>query len=114
MLSGRQPVTFALPRLTLPLVGARSPDSTWVRVDLPAPLGPMTAWMRPCHRSIDTSFTAASPPKSLVRLRAESRTSVKLHLLAAPDAFHHTEQSAWSEDHHQDDEQAHPQLPVLA
>src|SRR5690606_19805147 len=115
MRSGLRPVTSASRRWMLPLVGGRSPESRLVRVDLPAPLGPMTAWMVPRHSSSDTSCTAARPPKRLVRFLAESRTSgIAGPWLAAQDAFDRAEQAARRECHHEHDEQAHPQLPVLA
>src|SRR5690349_188283 len=103
------------PRRMRPVVGGRSPESRLVTVDLPARLGPITAWMRPRQRSTDTSFTAARPPKRLTRFFAESSTSSAMALLlAAQHAFGQTEQAARREGHDQHDEQAHPQLPVLA
>ena len=50
---------------TLPALGDKSPDSTLIKVVLPAPLGPMTACSAPTLTSRDTSSTAASPPKFL-------------------------------------------------
>src|SRR5688572_9233359 len=100
----------------LPEVGGRSPDSRLVSVDLPAPLGPITAWMRPRQRSTETSFTAARPPKRLVRFFAESSTSsaTGAFLAAAQHAVRQAEQPARRESHDGHDEQAHPELPVLA
>ncbi len=46
--------------------GARrpsSPDSRLTSVDLPAPLGPMTAWISPRASASETPSTATSPPK---------------------------------------------------
>src|SRR5262249_49573891 len=43
----------------------KSPDSTLIKVVLPAPLGPMTACNSPTPTSRETSSTAASPPKFL-------------------------------------------------
>src|SRR5688500_10169149 len=113
MRSGLRPVTSSPPSRTVPEVGARSPESRLVSVDLPAPLGPITAWMRSRQRSSVTSFTAASPPKRLVRPRADSRTSL-IAVLPAQHAFQQAEQSPWSEGDDRDNEQAGPQLPVLA
>src|SRR6478672_6135160 len=115
MASGLRPVISASPSRIVPLVRGSSPESRLVRVDLPAPLGPITAWMRPRQRSTETSFTAASPPNRLVSLRAESRTSsAMVLLLAARGARHQPEQAARRERHHRHDEQADPKLPVLA
>src|SRR5690349_14278588 len=113
MRSGFQPVTSVPASDTLPEVGSRSPDSRFVSVDLPAPFGPITAWMRSRQSSSETSFTAASPPKRLVTLRADSRTSA-IGVFPAQDARDQPEQAARCEHHDGDDEQAHPQLPVLA
>src|SRR6476646_3047531 len=103
MASGLRPVISVPPRWIVPLVGGRSPESRLVSVDLPAPLGPMTAWMRPRQRSTDTSFTAARPPKRRVRLLADSRTSsATVLLLAARGARYQPEQPARREGHHGD------------
>src|SRR3954454_1054521 len=115
MVSGLRPVMSASPRRMVPLVGGRSPESRLVSVDLPAPLGPITAWMRPRQRSTETSFTAARPPKRLVSRAAESRTSSPIRaLLAAREPLHQAQQPAWREGDQAHDEEADPQLPVLA
>src|SRR3954465_10761076 len=114
MVSGPRPVMSASPRRMVPLVGGRSPESRLVSVDLPAPLGPMTAWMRPRQRSTETSLTAARPPKRLVRCVAESRISSAIGVvLAAAGPRHEAEDAARGERHDGNDEQAHPQLPVF-
>ncbi|CAM5216526.1 hypothetical protein CDEF62S_00175 [Castellaniella defragrans] len=56
-----------------PPLGGSSPDSTLTSVDLPAPLVPITAWMRPGERSMQTSCRACRPPKWRETLRAEKR-----------------------------------------
>src|SRR5512145_3175108 len=114
MRSGLQPVTSRPASVTLPEVGTRSPESRLVSVDLPAPLGPITAWMRSRQRSSVTSLTAARPPKRRVSWRAESRASVTVRLLAAQHPLQQPEQAARRVDHDRHDEQAHPELPVLA
>src|SRR5688572_16916197 len=114
MRSGLHPVTLRPASVTSPAVGTRSPESRLVNVDLPAPFGPITAWMRSRQRSSVTSFTAASPPKRFVSPRAESSISVMRRLLAAQEAIEHAQQSTGREGHDQHDEEAHPELPVLA
>src|SRR5439155_11880329 len=94
--------------------GGMSPASRLVSVDLPAPLGPITAWMRSRQRSSVTSCTAARPPKRLVRPRAESSASLMARLLALQRAGQRAQQPARRERHDRDDEHAHRQLPVLA
>ena len=39
----------------------------WKRVDLPAPLGPITPWSCPSSTLIETPLTATTPPKRRVR-----------------------------------------------
>ena len=73
-----------VPRAMVPLVGGKSPDSRLVSVDLPAPLGPITQWMRSRHRSTETSLTAARPPNFLVRFLALRSTSLMLAPPCAP------------------------------
>src|SRR5262245_20938367 len=51
-----------------PALGFRAPANRLTSVVLPAPFGPMTACNSPCCREIETSRTAASPPK--LRLKA--------------------------------------------
>ena len=43
MRAGVMPAISRFPNLTLPALGASSPDSRFTSVLLPAPLGPMTA-----------------------------------------------------------------------
>src|SRR4051812_11999688 len=114
MRSGVQPVTSRPPSVISPDVDGTSPESRLVSVDLPAPFGPITAWMRPRHKSTETPFTAASPPKRLVRFFACSTASLMPGLLAARQALHQAEQAARREQHHGNHEEPHPQLPVLA
>ena len=102
-----QPVTSCPASCTVPAVGARSPESRLVSVDLPAPLGPITAWMRSRQRSSVTSFTAARPPKRLVSCLAPRRTSA-IAVLAAQHALDQAQDAARREADQQDDEQAHP------
>src|SRR2546427_722065 len=75
MSAGREPVISRPLKRMRPRVGARK----WVRrlkqVVLPAPLGPMSAWIVPrCTRSL-TSFTATKPRNSLVSPSVSRMTS---------------------------------------
>src|SRR4051812_39921306 len=65
----------APPRLIAPRLASSSPDSRLMSVDLPAPLGPITAWISPTATSIETSDTATRPPKCLCRLVARNAGS---------------------------------------
>src|SRR5215207_11502811 len=66
-----------------------SPDRRLIRVDLPAPFGPMTAWISPTRTSSETSETASTPPKrfwSAIALNATSRAMSCMTDLFCPDA----------------------------
>src|ERR1035437_11088322 len=101
-----------------PEVEARSPESRLASVVLPAPLGPITAWIWPMKNSSETSFTAASPPKCLDRRSVRSTASAIARLprfsqqpgREPPEA----EQTVRKQQHGAHDEPAHEQLPVLA
>src|SRR5690349_14947477 len=54
---------------TAPLAGARTPSSRRSRVDLPAPLGPMTAVTAASGNSADTPRSTARGPKENSRSR---------------------------------------------
>ena len=45
------------------------------RLVLPAPLGPMTAWIVPCRTVSPTSSSAVTPPKASFNPDASSRVS---------------------------------------
>ncbi len=53
---------------TSPSVGSSTPEIMLKKVLLPAPLGPINAWISPALTFIDTSLLATSPPKRLVTL----------------------------------------------
>src|SRR5512133_1006622 len=118
MRSDDSPAMFSPSRKILPEVQARSPESRLVSVVLPAPLGPITAWIWSVKNSSDTSFTAASPPKCLVRRSVRSTASAITRLRAfsqqprrqPPEA----EQPVRQQQHCAHDEAPHEQLPVLA
>src|SRR5829696_1806155 len=58
-----------------PADGLSSPERRLISVDLPAPFGPITAWISPTYTSSETSATARSPPKRFSNPSARSATS---------------------------------------
>src|SRR5574342_726210 len=98
-----------------PLVAGRSPESRLMRVDLPAPLGPMSAWNRPRWTSRETSLTAERPPKRLHSARDASAASdmERLPRGRLPEAVGDPGQAAGKEDHQQDDGGPEEELPAL-
>ena len=61
ILSG--PATSRLSASTCPLVGGRSPEHSFMKVDLPQPLGPTMA-MKSCSRIESETSSIAFPPAS--------------------------------------------------
>src|SRR5215217_5940810 len=90
-----------------PEPGAMSPEIWWIRVVLPAPLGPMIAWSSPGMTSRLTSSVTTSAPNAL-RNRRSSRSGSAM--TASPEEPH---DPAASEEDHQDQERAEDHLPVL-
>src|SRR5712691_504257 len=90
-------------KLTVPAVGASTPVSTLNSVDLPAPLGPMTARISPRSTLIDTRSTATRAPKWRLRSR-HSRYGVATVALAEPSG--QAPQALGNEDHHRDENEA--------
>eukprot|EP01136_Pigoraptor_vietnamica_P012860 Opistho-1_new@53223 len=64
----------------LPLVGLMTPPIRLKKVVLPAPFGPMMALILPRSIVVLTSFTAALPPKRLVRFLISSTAHLRLGL----------------------------------
>jgi hypothetical protein len=62
-----QPVISCPSKVTLPVLTGRKPAMHANSVVLPAPLGPISATMRPSSTFSDASSTALRPPKILVR-----------------------------------------------
>src|SRR5690349_14819079 len=91
----------------VPVSGLRLPVSWWTRVVLPAPLGPIRAWISPGRTSIETLSVARSPPKRLTRPVAASRGSA----MAAPEQ---RIDAALGVERDQDQHRAEHDLPVLA
>src|SRR5258706_7407387 len=73
--AGFSPVMSAPLKWMLPRVGLRNWVSRLKQVVLPAPLGPISAWMLPRRTFRDTSCTATKPLNSLVKPRVSSMTS---------------------------------------
>src|SRR3954453_16504688 len=127
--SGGAFVTRRSPSAIVPAVTTRSPERRLIRVDLPAPFGPMTAWISPVRTSSETSATACSPPKRFVSLSARSAASGMAGLAggerrgrgarprhAGRGAESHLEELANTvreRQHDRDDDQAFGELPVL-
>src|ERR1700747_285375 len=64
-----------LGRVTEPLVGSISPVKIFIRVDLPAPLGPEIAYRRPPIKVHVTSSNRTRGPNRIVMLLTESKIS---------------------------------------
>jgi len=71
---------------TAPRVGARWPDKSLMRVDLPAPFSPITAWTSPALNDSETSLSTSTAPKLMVRPRASSTGAVSSSDPAEPAA----------------------------
>src|SRR6266853_1064564 len=99
-------VTSSPAKRTRPRSGRRLPASWPMSVVLPAPFGPMMAWVSPSRTSRLTSALASSAPKLLVRPRTSSRT---LFILAEEQS----REAAPQEKHRQHQERPEDQLPVL-
>src|SRR5690554_2568117 len=91
-----------------PESGARLPAIWAISVDLPAPLGPIRAWISPGRRSSETSRVACSAPKRLFRLSSVSTAS--LILLPPCQPAHY---AMLGEQHHKQQHHTEEQLPVL-
>src|SRR6185312_1818571 len=91
----------------VPESAARPPVSWLTSVVLPAPLGPIRAWISPCFTSIDTLSVASSPPKRFTSRSVTSRASVMAEAQQRGDAALGVER----DDHQQG---AEHDLPVFA
>src|ERR1700720_1094533 len=58
-----------------PLVGSKSPARIFIKVVLPAPLGPVIAYRRPAMKLQVTSSNNILPPNRIVMLLTESIAS---------------------------------------
>src|SRR2546425_6514936 len=75
MSAGREPVISRPLKRIRPRVGVRKWVSRLKHVVLPAPLGPMSAWIVPRRTRSLTSFTATNPRNSLVSASVSRMTS---------------------------------------
>src|SRR5579883_1045591 len=91
----------------VPESGRTLPVSWPTSVVLPAPLGPISAWISPASTSIETSSVATRPPKRFTRLEVESSGSV----IGAPEQ---RIDAAARMERHQDQHRAEHDLPVFA
>src|SRR5256884_7410604 len=91
---------------TRPRSGSRLPASWLIRVVLPAPFGPMMAWVSPSSTSRSTSSLARSAPKLFLKPRTSSRV---LFILGEEQS----REAALQEKHRQHEERSEDELPVL-
>src|SRR3989338_7097901 len=103
-----RPVMSSPAKRTLPLSGSSSPESCLMKVVLPAPLGPITACVSPARTSKSTLSVARSAPKVLRSTRV-SRSGSVIALLPRQQAG----QPAPREQHHQHEDDAQVELPVI-
>src|SRR5215471_15333618 len=83
-----------------------------MRVVLPAPLGPISAWISPAATDRSTRFVASTPPKCLCSRSTRSNGSATLETLLAHEGGQHSSDALARE---QDDDKQHTpeaQLPV--
>src|SRR5260221_8417439 len=105
MRSGDTRVTSLPLTRTLRELARSSPESRLSSVDLPAPLGPMTAWISPRSNASETESTAASAPKR--RDKADVSRSG-----SATRASQQAGEPARQEEHYRDHESADDRVPV--
>src|SRR5581483_10508609 len=107
---GGRPVISSPARKTRPALGARSPESRLMSVVLPAPLGPITAWISPSSSSSESWSTAARPPK---RFESASTRSSGSAIARPPRRRQEPAQALGQRQDRDDDEEPHRQQPVL-
>src|SRR4051812_31682180 len=98
-------VTSRPAKTTRPASGRKVPLTWWISVVLPAPFGPMTAWISPGRTSSETPSVTASPPK---RLRNPSRRRIGSATARAQQA----DQPAAQEQHGQHQQRAEDEPPM--
>src|SRR5690349_22121016 len=89
-------------KMIRPASGSRLPASWLMKVVLPAPFGPITAWVSPSRTSKSMPSVARSAPKFFTSPRTSSIGLVQ-------DAG----QAAAEEDHREHEQRPEPYLPVL-
>src|ERR1700712_330781 len=95
-----------------PLLAGSSPESMLIKVDLPAPLVPITAWISPMRRLSETESTAVRPPKRRVNFFARSSSSAMCRASARHQARLQSDQPLGKQRDKSDDRQAQGQLPM--
>src|SRR5713226_8599879 len=105
MRSGVRRVTSSPLKRTWPELARSSPESRLRKVDLPAPLGPITACTSPRWNASETESTAASAPKRRDKSEVSSNVS-------ATRASQKAGQAARQEEHDRDHEGADDRVPV--
>src|SRR5262249_23654706 len=105
-------VTSAPRKSTRPALGTSNPEMRWNSVVLPAPFGPMMARSSPAGTARSTPPTACTAPKARPSPRVSSSGVTRRAPSCAkpPDGAH---QPAGQEDHHQDEDGAGEDHPVL-
>src|SRR5687767_382106 len=94
-------VTSWPPSRIWPEEGASAPISMLTKVVLPAPFGPMSAWRAPGSSRKSMLSATVSAPKLLQSL------------LVSSECIEDAEDSAAGEKHHDDEEHADTEVPVL-
>src|SRR5690606_13144789 len=84
------------------------PQIWWISVLLPAPFGPISAWISPCRRSRLTPSVALSAPKFFRRLESWRTGSAMARLSGQKP-----EKSPAREQHHAKQDQTEEELPSL-
>src|SRR5438105_11592560 len=92
-----------------PESGFSSPESWPIRVVLPAPLGPITAWISPGMMDNETLPVATRPPKRFVRPAVSSSASA----IAPPRERKDPVEPGLREQHDQDQDRSEHRLPML-
>src|SRR6266513_2504902 len=92
-----------------PESGFSSPESWPIRVVLPAPLGPITAWISPGAMDSETLPVATRPPKRFVRPTVSSSASAT----APPRERKDPVEPGLREQHDQDQDRSKHYMPML-
>src|SRR5690606_2415737 len=91
-----------------PASGRKLPQIWWISVVLPAPFGPISAWISPGLRSRLTSSVAFSPPKLFDSLLMSRIGSAMARLPG-----HEADNAAAREQHDAEQDEAEEELPAL-
>src|SRR5690349_10441474 len=89
-------------KMIRPASGSRLPASWLMKVVLPAPFGPITAWVSPSRTSKSMPSEARNAPKLFVRPRTSSIGLVE-----------NAREATAEEDHREHEQRAEDHLPVL-